>query len=85
MQSSFKAKIFGDKEDPRRRIDELFGDRSTSADPQKAALSWTADTLREAGIDPVSSEVAAIACLRRAEPKLTLKTASYLVSRVVRG
>jgi hypothetical protein len=80
MQSRINAKIFGDKEDPRRRIEELFGE---SADPQKTALTWAADTLREAGVDPLSSEAAVIACLRKAEPKLTLKTASYLVSRIV--
>lgn len=80
MQSSHNAKVFGDKEDPRRRIQETFG---ASAEPQKTALTWAADTLRKAGLDSQSSEVAAIACLRKSEPKLTLTTAAYLVSCVV--
>jgi len=79
MQSPILAKIFGDKEDPRRRLAELFPD---APNPEKYALAWAGDTLQAARIDPVASEIEAIRCLREAQPNLTLKTARYLVSRL---
>lgn len=78
MQSELMGKIFGDKEDPRRRLQEIFGSDSPSAGPPPAAREWAATVLAQAGIDPATAELAAIKCLRDAQPRLTLKAAVYL-------
>jgi hypothetical protein len=78
MQSEFLAKIFGDKEDPRRRLEDIFGGVAPSAGPPPAARAWATTVLARAGIDPVSNDLAAITCLRRAQPRLTLRAATYL-------
>lgn len=66
MQSELAAKIFGDKEDPRRRLESLFGGTSAAVGPPLAAREWARTVLREAGVNPTVSPVEAIACFRRA-------------------
>ena len=79
MQSEFLAKLFGDKVDPRRRLETLFGDVSISTGPPPAAREWAARTLFESQIDPLAAELAAIKVLRDAQPRLTLRSAVFLV------
>ncbi|TFD52953.1 hypothetical protein E3T55_05965 [Cryobacterium frigoriphilum] len=79
MQSKFLAKIFGDRVDPRLRLEKIFGEKSTAAGPPPSARAWAVATLELAGIDPAVAEVRAIKCLLDAEPRLTLRPAGYLV------
>ena len=80
MQSEFSAKIFGDKEDPRRRWESIFGALSTSAGPPPAAREWARKILDAAGLDPAESPIEAIKCLRIAQPRLTPRAANYLAN-----
>lgn len=82
MQSELSAKIFGDKEDPRRRLEDIFGGVSTSAGPSPIAREWATNVLHEAEVDPTETPVVAIKCLRQAQPRLTLKAAAYLAKHV---
>ncbi|UWX78357.1 hypothetical protein [Arthrobacter jinronghuae] len=81
VQSVRWARIFGDRVDPRVRIEEAFG--GSAANPQVAAGRWANETLKAKGLDPRAedgrSQIAAIAALRAAKPELTLKTVAYLV------
>lgn len=70
--------LAGDREDPRRQLEELFGEPPTSGLLQQTARRWAVDVLREGGVNPERQRVQAIRLLRKAEPRLTLKTASYL-------
>lgn len=78
MQSELSAIIFGDREDPRRRLESIFGGRSTSTGPPPAAREWAKNVLDAAGLDPAKSPIEAIKCLRRAHPRLKLGPAKYL-------
>ncbi|MCC9204193.1 hypothetical protein [Arthrobacter sp. zg-Y769] len=81
VQSVRWARIFGDRVDPRVRIEEAFG--GSAGDPQVAAGRWANETLKAKGLDPHATdwqaEITAIAALRAAKPELTLKTVAYLV------
>lgn len=78
MQSELAAKIFGDKEDPRRRLESIFGGPSDLSGPPPTAREWAKNVLHEAGVDPEGSHTSAVKCLRAAQPRLTLKAAAYL-------
>lgn len=81
MQPTFLAKIFGDREDPRRRLHELFGgDLPASGQPPEPALLWARDVLGQSTADPI----VAVALLRRAEPRLTLRAATFLAGHARR-
>lgn len=82
MQSELAAKVFGDKEDPRQRLQSIFGGSSDLAGPPSAAREWAKNVLDEAGVDPADHNVTAIRCLRAAQPRLTLKAATYLAKDV---
>ena len=84
MQSELAARIFGDEEDPRRRLEEMFGGEAGSAGPPPAAREWARRVLERAEIDPAASELHAVLALRRAQPRLTLKTAVYLAQDAAR-
>lgn len=72
------AKMFGDKEDPRARLVAIFGgDVPEGGQPPAPALAWARRVLKDF---PARSDVAAIAILRRAEPELTLKAATFLAT-----
>lgn len=76
---SIKRLFLGDARDPREELGEIFDvPVPAHGDLQPEALAW-AHTI----IDPVSmSEHEAIHELRKAEPKLGLKSATYLAGRV---
>lgn len=84
MQNGLAAKIFGDKEDPRQRLQSIFGGSSPEVGAGPVALEWAKKTLHDAGVDPAGQKVAAIRRLRSAQPRLALKAAAYLVDDVSR-
>lgn len=82
MQSTWSAKIFGDREDPRRRLQVIFGGEiPAGAQPPAPALTWAHSVVP---IDVVAAKdtVAATAYLRSAEPRLTLRAATFLAHHV---
>ncbi|OUE18236.1 hypothetical protein BFL36_14710 [Clavibacter michiganensis] len=84
MQSRWAAMILGDREDPRARLHAVFGGpAATSGQPPAAALEWAERTLAE--VDPTreAEAVAATRLLRRAEPRLTLRSAAFLAEHAV--
>lgn len=79
MQSARAAKIFGDREDPRARLVDLFGGTvPEGGQPPEPALRWAA-----AVSSPDHGEVAVVRDLRRAEPRLTLRAATFLARHLV--
>lgn len=81
MQSVWAAKIFGDREDPRRRLQDLFGgDVPESGQPPVPALDWARAQLAGADASEMSDVVGVTQRLRRAEPRLTLKAATFLAT-----
>ena len=86
MQSKLSAAIFGDREDPRRRLAALFGgDVPASGQPPTPAIDWARNALRRSDGRDVEGETAAIRHLRQAEPRLTLRAAAFLAAHVVRS
>lgn len=84
MQSRWAATILGDREDPRARLHAIFGGpAATSAQPPAAALGWAERTLAEADPAREARAVAATRLLRRAEPRLTLRSAAFLAEHAV--
>ncbi len=77
--AKFDHLLFGDNRDPRVELGEIFGvGVPDSGEVQPEALAW-AHTV----VDPENSnEVKAIRDLRRAEPRLGLKSATYLARRL---
>lgn len=60
---------------PKSEITKIFAD---SEDPMAAAVKWAQDIAASEKIDPSKNQVAFIRELRRAEPSLDLKSATYL-------
>lgn len=82
MQSVWAAKVFGDRVDPRIRLQRIFGGEVTAGSPPAPALEWARPLVAEGTGD--GDVVRAVAMLRRAEPRLTLRAATYLASHAVR-
>ena len=81
MQSSLSARIFGDREDPRARLQALFGGTvPKGGKPPEAALHWARSVLTAP-----TDTVTAVRQLRRAEPLLTLKAATFLAEHANRA
>ncbi len=78
--ANFNHLLFGDNRDPRVELGEIFGvGVPQSGNIQPEALAW-ARTI----VDPTNSnEVQAIRDLRRTEPRLGLKSATYLARRLL--
>lgn len=78
MQRSWAAKIFGDKEDPRVRLQVLLGGTPPSGgQPPESALLWATDVLRRTG-NTTADVMTQVRDLRDADPRLTLKAATFL-------
>jgi hypothetical protein len=76
--------ILGDREDPRARLRAVFGGpTATSGQPPTAALEWAERTLARADPAREAEPVAATRLLRRAEPRLTLRSAAFLAEHAV--
>jgi hypothetical protein len=84
MQSEWAAKVFGDRGDPRAKLQSLFGGAvPDSGQPPTPALVWAESVI--AGDASVNRDVVAVTrLLRRAEPRLTLKSASFLAAHLVK-
>lgn len=84
MQSTWMAKLFGDREDPRRRLQLIFGGTSPGGgQPPRAALEWAEKTVAMSGSDASPDVVRVVRDLRAAEPRLTLRAATFLAEHVV--
>ncbi|SIT85938.1 hypothetical protein SAMN05880545_2424 [Microbacterium sp. RU33B] len=82
MQSTWAAKIFGDREDPRRRLQVLFGGEiPAGGQPPAPALTWALSVV-PADIATDKDTVAATKHLRAAEPRLTLRAATFLAHHI---
>ena len=69
--------LFGDHREPTVELTEIFGPAADQGTAVDRAVRWGEGVLSDASI-PSTSEVAAIAALRKAEPRLGLKSATYL-------
>lgn len=84
MQSIWMAKLFGDREDPRRRLQALFGGTiPVGGQPPRAALEWAEETMARSGSDASPDVVRLVREVRAAEPRLTLRAATFLAEHVV--
>lgn len=82
MHSTWAAKIFGDREDPRKRLQVLFGGEiPTGGQPPAPALIW-AHSVVPVDVVAAKDTVAATKFLRDAEPRLTLRAATFLAHHV---
>lgn len=85
MQSTWAAKVMGDREDPRKRLQSLFGGGlPTGGQPPEPSLVWARKVLADAHGGATLDAVAATAYLRRAEPRLTLRAATFLAAHSTR-
>lgn len=84
MQSTWAAKIFGDREDPRKRLQSLFGGAlPASGRPPEPALIWALEMLQGAQVQSSGDVMGATKRLREGEPRLTLKAASFLATHAI--
>ena len=75
--------MFGDHRNPTIELSEIFGaPGETTGTALDAATTWARDVLRNAGVDP-EKQVTAIATLRAAEPRLGLRSATFLAGLLV--
>jgi hypothetical protein len=84
MQSWSSALVFGNREDPRKRLAAIFGGAvPQSGQPPVAALAWANELLdSEEGRD-VKSEVQAVRLFRAKQPRLLLGPALFLAKHVL--
>ncbi|PPI19446.1 hypothetical protein C5D34_09485 [Rathayibacter sp. AY1B1] len=74
--------LLGDHAAPTEELVSLFGDgASTTPAAVASAVDWGRGVLAERGIEP-RKQVAAIHAFRQAEPRLSLKPATYLAKLV---
>ena len=73
--------IYGDSSDPRIELEELFG--SDGAHRLAPAQEWGRGVIRDAGLT-ADQQVHVIRALRRAEPRLSLKPATFLAAQLAR-
>lgn len=80
MEQNWERQLFGDRRDPREELAEIFGTAvPASGEVQPEALEWA-----RAQVDvEATTELEAIRVLRAAEPRLGLKSATYLAQRVL--
>lgn len=75
---SVKRALFGEHRDPAGELTEIFATDSVGHTVAvDRAVAWARAVLAEAGV-PAPNEVSVIAALRTADPRLGLKTATYL-------
>lgn len=71
--------VFGDSSNPLEDIKSIF---YNDPDPLEAAVAWAKGVLQRAGLDSKKNPVSSIKELRKQEPALSLKTATYLVKKI---
>lgn len=77
--TSVRRAVLGDHRDPAEELTEIFGGPS----PEQAAVTWGTGVLVDAGV-PAEDPLRAIGALRRAEPRLGLRTATYIAGLLTR-
>lgn len=83
MFDAVRAKLFGDAEDPRERLRDIFGgDLPQSGQPPYPALMW-AEEVRAQTPDSRSDSMKLTRALRQAEPRLTLRSATFLAQHTL--
>jgi len=85
MQTITHAKLFGDREDPRRRLQDIFGGELRAGVPPEAAVAWALSVLGDDAAEHAADPTEMIARLRRAERRLTLRASAFLVAHIRRG
>jgi len=84
VQSALSASIFGDREDPRKRLVAIFGgELPSSGQPPAAALEWARSVLERSGHPDCNDQTAATARLRAQERRLTLRAARFLAAHAL--
>ncbi|MFC8680573.1 hypothetical protein ACFT30_03555 [Microbacterium ureisolvens] len=73
--------LWGDLSDPRVELEKLFP--SGAEGRLTGARTWAAGVLAAARV-PADDELRVIRTLRRAEPRLSLKPATYLAAQLAR-
>ncbi|KAB1654827.1 hypothetical protein F8O01_13100 [Pseudoclavibacter chungangensis] len=85
MQARWHAVLFGDREDPRLRLQELFGGKlPDSGQPPAPALAWARRVLGCPNGAHVTDVAVATRLLREADPRLMLRPAVFLAEAAVR-
>jgi hypothetical protein len=85
MQSWWSALIFGNREDPRKRLAAIFGGEvPQSGQPPTAAVAWANDLLDSPAGRGVKTEVQAVRLFRSEQPRLLLGPALFLAKHVLR-
>ncbi|WP_248239607.1 hypothetical protein [Microbacterium kunmingense] len=77
--SKIENLLWGDRDDPRRELAELFPGEGESVTVR--ARDWARRVVDEAGV-PGDDELRVIKTLRDAEPRLSLKPARYLAAQL---
>ncbi|AZZ56759.1 hypothetical protein [Rathayibacter iranicus] len=74
--------LLGDHADPAEELMAIFGgEAATAAAAVASAVEWGRRLLAQRGIEP-QMQVAAIRAFRQAEPRLSLKPATYLATLI---
>ncbi|MDV6272351.1 hypothetical protein R3Q06_02450 [Rhodococcus erythropolis] len=79
---SFKNMITGDHRDPKDELVDIFGTDQERDAALDRATEWARGVVSAAEV-PASNQIAAIAALRAAEPRLGLKSATHLAALLV--
>lgn len=84
MQGQMSALVFGDREDPRERLAELFGGEApASGQPPQPAMDWAVELLRGPAGQRTATELEAVRLFRAAEPRLQLRPATFLATHAL--
>jgi hypothetical protein len=84
MQGWWSALIFGNREDPRKRLAVLFGgELPRSGQPPAAALAWAYELLDSPEGRGVKNEVEAARLFRSRQPRLLLGPALFLAKHAL--
>jgi hypothetical protein len=86
MQSWWSALVFGNREDPRKRLAAMFGDEvPSSGQPPAKALAWASELLESPKGRGVENEIAAARLFRSEQPRLLLGPALFLAKHALRA
>lgn len=84
MQGWWSALIFGNREDPRKRLAVMFGGEvPQGGQPPAAALAWASELLDSPEGRLVGNEVEAARLFRSRQPKLLLGPALFLAKHAL--
>jgi len=72
-----KKLLLGDHENPSLELEQLFGNGAIGRSALNAAIAWGREALDSKGVSPENG-LLTIKALRQAEPRLSLRPATYL-------